>query len=193
MFGGSEEEGNPFQPPQTWPTKSRFQHLAFGHSSPTVRHEHSSLVVHHRHSSQLSTIPQLTKNVTDISILLSGNSEFGSELQEALMQKDIVGKFRCLLSLYSLGQVFSVPVNGVAPTTKNNSQSTASVSSATPLQSEEYDFSSLTQDSPDAHSAVGKNIGSSMLASIFAMCKRDNIENALLLMPYMSMDDVCRQ
>ncbi|KAL0553712.1 hypothetical protein IC582_007615 [Cucumis melo] len=49
-------------------------------------------------------------------------------------------------SLYSLGQVSSVPVNGVTPTAKNKSQSTASVSSATPSQSgKEYDFSSLTQ------------------------------------------------
>ncbi|KAG6607848.1 putative ADP-ribosylation factor GTPase-activating protein AGD5, partial [Cucurbita argyrosperma subsp. argyrosperma] len=54
-------------------------------------------------------------------------------------------------SLYSFGQVSSVPVNGVSTTTtnttgKNKPQSTASVSSATPSQSgKEYDFSSLTQ------------------------------------------------
>ncbi|CAK9325152.1 unnamed protein product [Citrullus colocynthis] len=49
-------------------------------------------------------------------------------------------------SLYSLGQVSSVPVNGVTPTAKNKPQSTALVSSATPSQSgKEYDFSSLTQ------------------------------------------------
>ncbi|XP_023535090.1 probable ADP-ribosylation factor GTPase-activating protein AGD5 isoform X1 [Cucurbita pepo subsp. pepo] len=51
-------------------------------------------------------------------------------------------------SLYSLGQVSSVPVNGVTPTAKNKTQSSASIPSVTPLQSQsgkEYDFSSLTQ------------------------------------------------